>query len=480
MKFKKYTLSTLLLLVFVLSNCSTDNKEVLQITKTEQDTIKHVKKLKENIDSLSPINKADTTSLIDIIKYFATKVDHYNINPTKDTLLRCKKGTIIYMPANILEHLDGSIPIGQVQISIKEYYTLSDFIGDNLSTRSGKRILETGGMININVQCNGKTLKIRNENAFGLYFPKRNQKNNMQLFYGEQNSNKQINWVLSSDTETAEPIQSNIIKQQSLPIAFSINRRTTSIDSVAVKWDMKNSDQTIFEYFSENFIGPKELKNKFSLKDYNVDLSITLDTSGKVNNIKFNKKSWPEFDKMVSDFFYAMEPLDISTMAKHSSIKEYSIGIDAHYSSNKEEFNKQFKEKYSSFKEEAISKIDEAELNYFVLTASKFGWINCDRFWDTPDEKIDFVVNSSSNIETKFFIVFKNIKSVMQSELKNNQVSFPNIPINQEVKVIGIRYSNGKPLMGIAETKTNKKGFELNAFEEFTITQLERELNKIN
>jgi hypothetical protein len=41
--------------------------------------------------------------------------------------------------------------------------------------------------------------------------------------------------------------------------------------------------------------------------------------------------------------------------------------------------------------------MDKTELGLYVFSATKFGWINCDRFYYIDErEKIDFIVNAPS------------------------------------------------------------------------------------
>ena len=110
---------------------------------------------------------------------------------------------MIYLPANSLQFPDGSSPDQPVQIDIKECYSLADFIGDNLTTTSGDRILETAGMVNITVSGNGQPLTMKDGKEYALYFPRNGQQGNMELFYGNHDPNGQMDWTLAPSSETA-------------------------------------------------------------------------------------------------------------------------------------------------------------------------------------------------------------------------------------------------------------------------------------
>jgi hypothetical protein len=77
-------------------------------------------------------------------------------------------------------------------------------------------------------------------------------------------------------------------------------------------------------------------------------------------------------------------------------------------------------------------------------------------------------------------IAFKNIKSFMQGTLDNGKIVFRDIPVNEPVKIVGISYLNGSARLGVEETTIDKDGYALSKFDEFTLDQLEQELNKLD
>jgi hypothetical protein len=453
------------LLTLFWTSCSTDNIKNTDSVEIDQDTTGQI------------------NTLTDIADYLSVKTETFNIDPTKDTLINCQKGTMLYLPAKSLQFQDGSSPTELVQVDIKECYSLADFIGDNLTTTSGDRILETGGMINISLSSNGKQLTMQDGKEYALYFPRNGQKEDMQLFYGNHATSGQMDWTLAPALETEQiefRSESELIDQSLYTCNMVISSYTSAIADHKVEWELKDNKQTMHDYFSNNFSATDDMKKEFCSQNYRADFDLKFDVSGKVSEILFENTTTPEYDKIISDFFYSLPPLDVSTMAKHSPNVTYGLEITGRTEIDRDKYNKQFKQKYASFKDKAVTKIDQAELNYFVQTATKFGWINCDRFWNTPDEKIDFFVKSKSPNDAKILIAFKDINSVMQGTLNGDRFVFSNIPVNQGIKVIGISYDKGNPSMAVAETTTDKDGFKLTEFNEFTLAQLEAELNKMN
>ena len=139
--------------------------------------------------------------------------------------------------------------------------------------------------------------------------------------------------------------------------------------------------------------------------------------------------------------------------------------------------SKIFNQKYSAFKKSAITSMDELELNYYIFSATKLGWINCDFFWEVTDEKIDYYVKCNVKLKANINIVFKQAKSIMRGIPEGDKIVFRNAPINQEIKIVAIAFEGNKPLMAVTNTKTGKRIFDKLTYKPFTLNDLEKEIN---
>ncbi|HKC69667.1 MAG TPA: hypothetical protein VKG26_15625, partial [Bacteroidia bacterium] len=108
-----------------------------------------------------------------------------------------------------------------------------------------------------------------------------------------------------------------------------------------------------------------------------------------------------------------------------------------------------------------IAKADSIFEDFNALSITKLGWINCDRFNNDPNEKIEFVIENE-DISFQARLVFTDIKSMMPSRLNNNNKNcFSNIPLNKNVRVVAIRITDSEPYIALAETNTNTKTCKL-------------------
>jgi hypothetical protein len=88
---------------------------------------------------------------------------------------------------------------------------------------------------------------------------------------------------------------------------------------------------------------------------------------------------------------------------------------------------------------------------YDAINIQSFGWINCDRFLEAND-KTEFLVKisrSDSIINANVYLVFKDIKSVMQQyyysgSTKNNSVRFEGLPVGYKTRLIAYTVKDEK------------------------------------
>lgn len=65
----------------------------------------------------------------------------------------------------------------------------------------------------------------------------------------------------------------------------------------------------------------------------------------------------------------------------------------------------------------------------------------------------------------------------MAGNLEGDKYIFKNVPIDQEIKIVAVAFNGSKPLLSVSETKTSKQIFDKFQYADFTITDLERQLN---
>jgi hypothetical protein len=97
---------------------------------------------------------------------------------------------------------------------------------------------------------------------------------------------------------------------------------------------------------------------------------------------------------------------------------------------------------------------DQRNVEGYVASVSQLGWINCDRFYDTPREQLVNVKVKEAD-DVKMYMVFNDIKSclpIYRSSSKEYISSM--VPRGKKVKVIALKVIDGKPQMAVTQVNT--------------------------
>ncbi|MBN2681880.1 MAG: OmpA family protein [Bacteroidales bacterium] len=172
-----------------------------------------------------------------------------------------KKGTIINIPANSLVDERGVEYVGIVKITLKEVYSISDMVESNLSTTSGEKILETGGMFKIDVKGNNGSLSLKPGEYAQVLMPSTDPKTGMKVFYGNY-QNGVIDW--STDGSKENVISIVELEQEMEQETDTITREIFNnfrLDVSAVKDPVIQENQENSAY-NQNYYG-------FQIKGFN-------------------------------------------------------------------------------------------------------------------------------------------------------------------------------------------------------------------
>ncbi len=449
-------------------------------------------------------HKKDVTvnSLEEALTNLSQTAQTFQIDPTEEIMLKGDKGTAVYIPANAFHFSDGTTPTGSVNIELKECYSLTDMVANNLNTMSEHGILETGGMIYVNATADGKELSVKEGKAFVIGFPKDNsQSEEMDLFYEVALNETSPTWVADYKMFEAEAIQraqadtTSNVEDAALIFEYPIEMTDDLYDygydnslttATFYQLKLKGEDRTILDYINDPSNTDSIDARAFSENRWCVNFEFNIDQNGVMQNFRIVDDEYTKYNdravQIALEFLKSSPPFDLASYdqeVRHDW--DYALGIKGTRSINWDRFKVKFRAKYAKYKDKAIQQMEQNALDYYMFSATKLGWINCDRFWDLDEEeKTDFFVTTPAPKDTKIQIIFKDINSILTGRHEDGKLVFNNVPLGRNVKVIGISYAYGKPTLGVAETTIDQDGFELNAFNEFSLDELEKVLNEKN
>lgn len=195
-------------------------------------------------------------SLGDVLSAVSAPEQKITIDPAKDNLIKGEKGTNVFIPANAFVLKDGSLPGGKVIVTLRECYSVSDFIGQSLSTISDGSLLETGGMINIQASTDDKEVEISKTKSIVIAFPNKDTTARMETFYGSRTDSGSMNWIPAfgrSEGSDASAIDSTLTDSSMYETKVAACGYVNILSNDGVDWRLKHKDSTIFLYVEKNF-----------------------------------------------------------------------------------------------------------------------------------------------------------------------------------------------------------------------------------
>lgn len=426
-------------------------------------------------DDFESVNSTES-DIITFLKSVEPAPQAILINSEENFEMTLKEGTKISIPKDaFIDVKTGKLVSGQIDLKIKEYYKLSDILLANLSTTSNDRLLETGGMLYIEANKNGSKLKLKPEKELQIVF-NNSGKENMQLFEGEKKDDN-INWILSNEVETNVTDELIGDFEEVNPVAVSLTEVPFQIEDIPTYkgCEEKTNDCTL-----------DKIREHVSRK-FDTDIIEELNFSGRKRIstiIKFDEKG-NVFEVVTSN----LEPLlkeevnrvlmDLPQMIpakKNGNAIASQLLLPITLSDGIDEL---LGVKSQTGTILMSRKFGNADANY-RLSSPKLGWINCDRFVNSPKKKIKYKVKIKDSEGANVKMIFKSISSVLPSKRINEDYSFGEIPINEDVILLAIKKRGEKLFIGKKDV-TTKQISEIDLeFKEITVKELKNELIKLN
>lgn len=167
---KNLIIYTIALVIGLISSCSeqTNKRNIVSIdNSTSIETVIKFEKSVQEIDILY-LNEE-----VELVGEMGTKI---TLNPYSFVLDGKKLS-------------DGD----EIKISLVECYSPPDIVKNWLSTECENKVIETAGMIYLELESNGRQLKLREKEKYSVQFPKQSgKKEGMKLYYGEEGNTKLV------------------------------------------------------------------------------------------------------------------------------------------------------------------------------------------------------------------------------------------------------------------------------------------------
>ena len=408
----------------------------------------------QSTPSVNVPSKGKTENLFGLYRELATPIQTFKINTAKDTVIRGAKGTVLVIPKNAF----AGAPNGAVvDLKLKEAYSFSDIIRDNLNTMSDDKMLQTGGMIYTEANYKGEKLGLQ-QNLQVQFNSKESQLDGMQLFSGERNMQKngEMNWTPLSKTEekeeittiyanTGEAFRPYLIlnEKTNKPITIKelcdtigcypllINENTVS--GFSVRPNMSNTCGAMAMFLNDR---PNLPRNMPLEKVHQATYAEAYQMYGVNTFSELKNQDGRKWDSLMVErmnlALYDQSPAYIARKKRNDSLRAINV--------ERERIQ-------DSVFTEKINKNPAFKL-------SKMGWINIDRFPDFNEKEMATIkINLLRKEDCDIKIISKKWKSAIGSSRYENNVSEFKTFKNEDIVLVAMKIENGESFLSIMEMK---------------------------
>ena len=426
----------------------------------------------------------------------------FSIDGQKKMQILGKDGTKLWLDANTFVYENGEIPTAEIDLRLTECYSFGNMLLADLTTMSGDKLLQTGGMIKIEAFDNsGEELVIAEGKSVQVAAPTKEFDKEMQLFYGKEHAeNERLeDWELAGNPITAslneegyiapmnsmtiKPLQYTGPRQPGKPTAIIYTVDSTFMPKKPIKPDTKRFRPVAFPdtmsvYTKKNkgkfFTSKSKLEEERRIK---VDKIMTR-YEKRLARLEYNKEAYAKSQEKYEKNLL-MYPAKLEKWNKEVKVKEakfYSSENYEHLTKMREKYYEvnmaRYKKARADFKEakrkqakkierelEQKGNITASEMNYYFFQVNQAGWINCDRFSGNNDRELLVVNENSKTKESAVYAIFKSSNSIIRlNRNKLGEIYQQRFPRGEKVMIVGWQVQNGQPMLAKMEAVIGNEG----------------------
>ncbi len=395
-------------------------------------------------------------------------VQSFNLPVSKDTLLTCREGTTLRIPANAFVSVKTGEPVtGAVAFRVKEYFAIGDALLANLSTMTKSDLLETGGMVYLEATANGEACALKEGAAVRIGFPYREKKAGMQLFNGRR-ENGTMQWEAAAQPAPDAPDALQGIEAETV---FQVVEQMPAF---------RGGVRKLQEYIAKNLRYPRSAVSRNV--QGSVFVGFVVGRNGEIEETRILKGVDPDLDAEALRVMNGMPRWNPGKQSGKTVKVRYSLPIrftlgDGMATPSDSLYRNGFEREID---DATVGTADLYDVDRYLFSASRLGWINCDRFYAYTGPRTDYFVNlgQATNVDVK--IVFDAFNAIMTGAMHKDRYYFRGVPVGEKITIVALKRENGAYHLAVQGAQvTDRQGAEL-VFEPVTMEKLKAEKIKLS
>lgn len=378
------------------------------------------------------------STILDLYALMADPPQEFCIDPSRDTFIVCKQGTVISFPASAFK-LQPPCTENCVTIHVKEVFEKSQMIIENLSTTSNGRILESQGMLFTEaMDCQGRPLQLQPDKDMVVMQPAGKVVPGAKVFDGRrERPDSMMNW-LDAPNSKLNSFKLKDLNECGFNCGGSCNFFFCQIRLFFLK---------LFRVKPK----PRPMQVPSRLKEYCADMTALF--------LRYGVKNSSELRNALNRNL--LDRLGFKT-------------IEEMYAKLKQE---EIDSREMRFQNGALRYED---FQYFIYNTPTLGWKNVDVFANVnPRNLIDMKIDIPSSPEYDCKLVFMRRRTVLPPDRSGSTILFRGAPKGEIANLVALKYEDGKAYLCIKKVEITPGPFAVE-FEMLEIEALKARLRMLN
>lgn len=407
-----------MLCVFLLSAC---NSKKNQIPTGSANLVSLSKTVVELPDELIRFTQSHNG-------YISALAQRFAVPSNALSTIEGRKGLKLTIDPKALEKEDGSAVDGKIMVSLVELTSSDELFKANAATVSDGKLIASGGSYFIEMECNGKKLRIKGKQSMKIELPVL-QQSEMELFYGERDSLGDMNWKPANI-----PLQKQFLNQ---PLVESVGFRD---DNIGDANDFPEFDRLYLEF--NVYKSMNEIVYYYNRRMMLYQMVDTINKNGPRVYID-TLYNWPKdlpTDKWL-DSNHLRQVYGPRITFRLKSIYALQKQKEA------EEKRKAWQAKYiENWKPKTLA--GQLQKYYAPTSIYKLGWINCDRYYRNgePVEMDTDIPITMVNTRVDYFVIFRSLNGMIRDRFYftgPQQMSLGKLPQGETATLVAFIRKDG-------------------------------------
>lgn len=424
------------------------------------------------------------------------------IDPTQMETIRGEKGGRFLITPNSFIDVDGKPVEGPVTVELVEAYSLDDMMLAGLTTTSGDRTLETGGMFKLTATDEaGNPLQLAEGKSIASAIPTDNFNPEMQIFNGQHGEDsEQLDWSLTPMGVSPSPSTLQWMKYDGPVLA----RWEFDLGVAIMAWKKSNPEpQLALRPVSSNRKQPEEPDtNAIRWEPSLVDGIFASKEKRARMRRQLVAKAWDRYEhqqevyaKRVrvseensaynaqarADFPAIKEAWEQALEAEKERLRSENVAKNEALRADYEKRRDAWLAKRKATLETALSGDDLAgkgeELSDYFFMINRLGWINCDVFYGEEDPIMVKAAIDQYNEGAKVILIPEGRRAMLPYFPQLGGYWGANgIPRNTSYKVVAYQISEGQLQYAEQEIAAASTEVEILAFRPVSLEELKERL----